>query len=98
MLDDWRVLRLIRVTAPAGFGKTTLAATWLQQIGGEPFVAWLSLDAEDDAPAVLLRHVEEALQAELPDLAAGVALESAGRLSFARAARLLCGVVASSSR
>ncbi len=31
-LDDWRELPLIRITTPASFGKTTLAAAWLGQI------------------------------------------------------------------
>lgn len=37
---------LTLVSAPAGFGKTTLVAQWLQN-SGRPF-AWLSLDKEDN--------------------------------------------------
>ena len=40
--------RLTLVSAPAGFGKTTLLASWLGQ--AERRVAWLSLDASDDDP------------------------------------------------
>jgi LuxR family maltose regulon positive regulatory protein len=97
-LDDWRVLRLIRVTAPAGFGKTTLASTWLQRLGDGPAIAWLSLDAEDDALDVLLQHIEESLQSELPALAAMSAMERAGRMTSAQVVRLLCAEVAAAGR
>jgi LuxR family maltose regulon positive regulatory protein len=44
--------RLTVIKAPAGFGKTSLALTWLDGLGtGSARVAWLSLDAEDDEPA-----------------------------------------------
>src|SRR5580658_1173890 len=43
--------RLAVVKAPAGFGKTSLAATWLQQLQqGENALAWLTIDSEDDEP------------------------------------------------
>ena len=61
MLGEWRSLRLIRVTAPAGFGKTTLAAMWLQRLGDEPAVAWVTLDAEGDSPDALLRRIAASL-------------------------------------
>ncbi|SDR59735.1 LuxR family transcriptional regulator, maltose regulon positive regulatory protein [Paraburkholderia tuberum] len=39
------------VTAPAGFGKTTLLAGWCEALSQRKHVvAWLSLDAEDDDP------------------------------------------------
>ncbi len=44
--------RLTLVSAPAGFGKTTLVTAWLKQI--ELAVAWLSLDeADNDLPRFL---------------------------------------------
>ncbi len=98
LLGDWRELRLIRVTAPAGFGKTTLAATWLRQMGDGTIIAWLSLDAEDDVEAVLLQHIEESLQPALPELAAAWTLESAGRLTFVQTLRLLCRAVVDAGR
>lgn len=98
MFDDWRTLRLIRVTAPAGFGKTTLAAMWLQRLGDEPAIAWLSLDAEDDAPGVLLQHIEESLQPELPALAAMSAMERAGRMTPVQMVQLLCAEAATAGR
>jgi LuxR family maltose regulon positive regulatory protein len=34
----------ILISAPAGFGKTTLITSWLNQTGKQSRVAWLSLD------------------------------------------------------
>jgi LuxR family transcriptional regulator, maltose regulon positive regulatory protein len=38
--------KLTLVSAPAGFGKTTLVVAWLKQI--DLPVAWLSLDEDDN--------------------------------------------------
>jgi LuxR family maltose regulon positive regulatory protein len=44
--------RLTLVSAPAGFGKTTLVTEWLDQTSGESrCVAWVSLDSADNEPA-----------------------------------------------
>jgi LuxR family maltose regulon positive regulatory protein len=51
---------LTLVSAPAGFGKTTLLAQWLME-SGMP-VAWLSLEAEDNDPTRFLSYVIAALQ------------------------------------
>lgn len=41
--------RLILISAPAGFGKTTLVAEWLKSIGDAAVsVVWLSLDRDDN--------------------------------------------------
>jgi LuxR family maltose regulon positive regulatory protein len=55
--------RLAVVKAPAGFGKTSLAAAWLQQLqqSGNT-VAWLTIDTDDDEPAAFLFYVSHALQ------------------------------------
>ena len=62
-------MRLTLVSAPAGFGKTTLLADWL---GGTPAdgrsVAWLSLEAADDDPASFWTYVVTALQGAVPGL------------------------------
>jgi LuxR family maltose regulon positive regulatory protein len=51
---------LTLVSAPAGFGKTTLLAQWLVQ-SSMP-VAWLSLEAEDNDPTRFLSYLIAALQ------------------------------------
>jgi LuxR family maltose regulon positive regulatory protein len=51
---------LTLVSAPAGFGKTTLIATWAEQT--ERPVAWLSLDEADNDPARFLAYLVAALQ------------------------------------
>jgi LuxR family maltose regulon positive regulatory protein len=52
--------KLILISAPAGFGKTTLVADWLRHV--ECPVAWLSLDKDDNNPARFWRYVIAALQ------------------------------------
>lgn len=61
---------LILVSAPAGFGKTTLVAQWLdQQIARQQArVAWLALDAYDDDPNRFWQYVVAALQTAVPHL------------------------------
>src|SRR5919112_2435741 len=49
--------RLTLLSAPAGFGKTTLLSTWLAaSVGQGRSVAWLSLDASDNDPARFWRY------------------------------------------
>jgi len=54
--------RLVLVSAPAGFGKTTLLSQWLGGAGPGARVAWLSLDPDDSDPARFLTHVVAALR------------------------------------
>lgn len=51
---------LTLISAPAGFGKTTLLAQWLAACNMS--AAWLSLDAEDNDPARFLSSMIAALQ------------------------------------
>ncbi|WP_240934606.1 LuxR C-terminal-related transcriptional regulator [Cellulomonas sp. IC4_254] len=51
--------RLTVVTAPAGFGKTTLLAQWAATAPGP--VVWVSLDPLDDEPGRLVRVLGDAL-------------------------------------
>ena len=54
--------RVVSVTAPAGYGKTTALAQFVAQL--EPHgitCAWLSLDAEDNDPLHFVRYVAAAL-------------------------------------
>jgi LuxR family maltose regulon positive regulatory protein len=58
--------KLTLVSAPAGFGKTTLVAEWLR--GAERPVAWLSLDEEDNDPVRFFTYLLAALQTIDPDI------------------------------
>jgi ATP/maltotriose-dependent transcriptional regulator MalT len=59
------------VCAPAGFGKTTLLAQWVQTINRP--MAWLSLDEHDNEPRVFVRSLTAALQSAFPDMFHGMA-------------------------
>ena len=50
---------IISVTAPPGYGKTTLLAQWAERI--RPRMAWLSCDDGDNDPVVLLSALAVAL-------------------------------------
>jgi LuxR family maltose regulon positive regulatory protein len=52
--------KLTLVSAPAGFGKTSLVTAWRRQ--SEIPLAWLSLDEEDNEPARFLDYLVAALQ------------------------------------
>src|SRR5262249_40797840 len=52
------------VGTPAGFGKTTMLGDWARR-SGRP-VAWLSLDAGDNAPARFWRYLAAALERVRP--------------------------------
>ena len=56
--------KLTLISAPAGFGKTTLVSHWLEQVNLT--VAWLSLDQDDNDLARFLRYMIAALQTIQP--------------------------------
>jgi LuxR family maltose regulon positive regulatory protein len=59
--------RLTLVSAPAGFGKTTLLTEWLGATpGGDRSVAWLSLDPSDSDPSWFWTYVVAAFQRAVP--------------------------------
>ncbi|WP_228022077.1 hypothetical protein [Vasconcelosia minhoensis] len=64
-IDPQRKLTL--VSAPAGFGKTTLLAEWVAALPTRP-VAWVSLDQSDNDPAVYWTYLITALQNIQPSL------------------------------
>ena len=55
LLGDQTPKPLTLISAPAGFGKTTLMASWLDQ--HKVPTAWLSVDADDNDPARFLVHI-----------------------------------------
>jgi LuxR family maltose regulon positive regulatory protein len=58
--------KLILLSAPAGFGKTTLLSAWVQNAKAEQVVplqaTWLSLDEGDNDPARFLAYLTGALE------------------------------------
>ena len=55
--------KLTLISAPAGFGKTTLLVEWLRErAGGEGWVAWLSLDEGDNDPVRFMSYLVVALR------------------------------------
>jgi len=67
--------KLTLISAPAGFGKTTLVSEWVA--GGERLepkvrVAWLSLDEGDNDPTCFLTYLVAALQTIGANIGAGV--------------------------
>ena len=65
-LDRGTASKLMLVSAPAGFGKTTLLTEWLAAgpaaPAGERLAAWLSLDRGDNDPASFWAYVIAALR------------------------------------
>ena len=62
--------KLTLISAPAGFGKTTLLSEWVARC--ERPVAWLSLDEGDNDPARFLTYLVSTLQRVTPNIGAGV--------------------------
>lgn len=62
--------RLILVSAPAGYGKTTLTAAWLAGLGNAK--AWLSLEEAENEPVRFLAYLGAALARHVPEFAAYV--------------------------
>src|SRR5215213_8114860 len=59
-----RDVPVVAITAPPGYGKTTLLALWAQA-DDRPF-AWLSVDPHDNDPVVFLTHLSVALHRVTP--------------------------------
>jgi LuxR family maltose regulon positive regulatory protein len=59
-LNDGLTRRLVLISAPAGFGKTTLLSKWIAQCGIP--VAWVSLDDGDSDVVRFLAYLVAALQ------------------------------------
>jgi len=78
LLDTCPRRPLTLVSAPAGFGKTTLLSQWVQTLSndgysrgdpcGRPGVAWVSLDEQDNDPVCFLSYVLTALDRVQPGL------------------------------
>jgi LuxR family maltose regulon positive regulatory protein len=67
--------RLTVITAPAGFGKTSLAASWsewLEQRGSS--FTWRASDSDDDEPPHFLFYMTQAIQRAAPGAGADLNL------------------------
>lgn len=56
---------LTLVSAPAGFGKTTLLSAWLQE--QDVYSGWVSLDENDDDPRIFLHYFAAAIERVFPN-------------------------------
>ncbi len=62
--------KLTLISAPAGFGKTTLVSHW---VAGSAFpAAWLSLDARDGDPSEFVMYLVASLQTIAADVGVGI--------------------------
>jgi LuxR family maltose regulon positive regulatory protein len=64
-LNEGMTRKLTLVSAPAGYGKTTLLSEW---VAGCDKVAWLSLDEHDNDPARFWTYVCAAVCQTLPQV------------------------------
>jgi LuxR family transcriptional regulator, maltose regulon positive regulatory protein len=67
--------KLTLISAPAGFGKTTLLGEWIvncERLEPKVRVAWLSLDEGDNDPTRFLAYLMAALQTIAPNVGEGV--------------------------
>jgi LuxR family maltose regulon positive regulatory protein len=69
-LNEGLYRKLTLISAPAGFGKTTLVSEWLA--GSPRPIAWLSLDEGENDPARFLTYLVAALRTVAPNIGEGV--------------------------
>lgn len=69
-LDEALRHKIMLISAPAGFGKTTLVSEWAVNCEGQ--VAWLSLDKGDSDLRRFLSYMVAALQTIMPSLGEGI--------------------------
>jgi LuxR family maltose regulon positive regulatory protein len=80
-LNEGSSLRVTLISAPAGFGKTTLVSEWLAGCGRP--AAWLSLDEGDNDPTRFLSYLVAALQTLALSGVEGVAADFGAGVSAA---------------
>ena len=71
-LDAAAEAKLVVISAPPGFGKTTAVAAWLERAREGSAVAWLSLDEGDRDPVPFWTSVLAAVRAAAPGVGDGV--------------------------
>jgi LuxR family transcriptional regulator, maltose regulon positive regulatory protein len=88
---------VVAITAPAGYGKTTLLAQWAAR--DKRSFAWVSIDERDNDPIVLLRHIAASVhQIEPLDSRVLDALSSPGKSMWTAAVPRLGSVLAERDR
>jgi LuxR family maltose regulon positive regulatory protein len=60
-LNDAINYKVTLVTAPAGFGKSTLLSSWLTNIKDKYYTAWVSLDERDSEPLIFWKYIMYAI-------------------------------------
>jgi LuxR family maltose regulon positive regulatory protein len=90
LLERGAEATLTLLAAPAGFGKTTLLAAWVERRRGLCATAWVSLDDRDTDPAVFWTHVLHAIERAVPGAATpALAALASGRTEIGQVLTLL---------
>jgi serine/threonine-protein kinase/serine/threonine-protein kinase PknK len=80
-LSSERRPKLVLIHAPAGYGKSTLAAQWGEILTRQGLKgAWLAIDSDDNNTVWFLAHLIEAIRRTMPDLADVLQQELEGHL------------------
>src|SRR5262245_14766721 len=80
-LGSGRRPKLVLIHAPAGYGKSTLAAQWGEALTRQGLKgAWLAIDSDDNNVVWFLIHLIEAIRRTMPDLADALQQELEGHL------------------
>jgi ATP/maltotriose-dependent transcriptional regulator MalT len=80
-LGSGRRPKLALIHAPAGYGKSTLAAQWAETLTRQGLTtAWLAIDSDDNNTVWFLAHLIEAIRRTMPDLADTLQQEFEGHL------------------
>ena len=80
-LGSGRRPKLVLIHAPAGYGKSTLAAQWVETLTRQGVkTAWLAIDSDDNNTVWFLAHLIEAIRRTMPDLADTLQQELEGHL------------------
>ena len=85
-------VRVVVVSAPAGYGKSTVLRQWSDR-DPRPFL-WLRCDLSDADPVLFVRRVAVTVDRQIP-LSDDIMLPLAGRLESAQMARLVPQVLGS---
>src|SRR5262245_2743067 len=79
LLDQGLNGKATLVSAPAGFGKTSLVVMWLNYLlheqaspAGDVKIGWLALDTSDNQPIRFLHYVVAAIRTSFPAACAAV--------------------------